>query len=191
MLFIQRMQNCFTNMREHTVKWHSQAACRAAPQTVHPYSTQRTSILRRHTQFTCRQRTGILTNFWRTRSPQFTALANRLLQPYLKIYLLSYANTFLLKDAVQMKGAIHVSFSVNFFFNFSQCIFDCLLFLKGQNSICKNAWEKMDQLMSNSISSATTFTSHYYMKRKGNDALFSTISRDTPSWKLRISYWSA
>lgn len=58
-----------------------------------------------------------------------------------------------------------------FFFIFSQCIFDYLLFLKGQNSICKNGSQKMNQvLMSNSISSATTSTFHYYRKRKGNDA---------------------
>lgn len=187
------MQKCFTYVHEHTVKWHSQAVCRAAPQSVHPYRTQRTSILGRHTHFTCRKRTGILTNFWRAHSPQFTALANGLLQPYLKIYLLSYAHTFLLKGSVQMKGAIRVSFSVNSFFsNFSQCIFDCLLFLKGQNSICKNTFKKMNQLqMSNSINSATTFRSHYYMKSKGNVAPNFYYFQDALCWKLGISYWSA
>lgn len=106
----------FSQMHKHTVKLGSEAACRAAPQSVHPYSTQRTNVLGRRTHFSCMQRTGILTNFWRTHSPQFTALVNGLLQTYLKIYLLPYAHSFLLKDAVQMKGVIHVSFSVNSFF---------------------------------------------------------------------------
>lgn len=67
-------------------------------------------------------------------------------------------------------SCIHVSLQFSdlvSFFNFSQFIFDCFLFLGGQNSICKNAFKEMNQLlMSNSIRSATTITSLHNMKRQ-------------------------
>lgn len=80
---------------------------------------------------------------------------------------------FSLKGAGWMKGVFMyscVSLSVLIwflFFNFFQFIFDCFLFLRGQNSICKNTSKKVNQvLMSNSIRSATTITSLNNMKRR-------------------------
>lgn len=73
-------------------------------------------------------------------------------------------------------GAIHVFMCVSqfsdlvYFSNFSQFIFDCFLFLRVQNSICKNVFKKVNQLlMSNSIRSATTISSRNNIKRKDND----------------------
>lgn len=85
-------------------------------------------------------------------------------------------NIFFIKRCCADEGAIQVFMCLSqfsdlvSFFNFSQFIFDCFLFLRGQNSICKNAFKKVNQfLMSNSIRSATIITSLNNMKRKGND----------------------